>query len=431
MPFISRSASSLPWLLAMGMRPAILIALPLLLATPSLAQEQGGSDPVFTLPRTSQPPADPSRQGPELDVFRGAPVTPPASTPVITPPPPVVAQPQPQPAAPAQPQRPTTTAPRPAPAEPATPARESESSRPALQPKAPQSPAPQSLAPRPAPAEPAAPQAAPAPAPTTPAAEPPLSAPADASSWGWIAGSIALLAAIVAAAWLFLRRRPEEQEPFIEEQESAPTPPPSAPRPASAKPTPAPPTPQPKAPPPVPAAPTAERPWIDLTLEVRSARLSLMGATIGYALTLHNRGKRSADDILIRTFMANADTNQQAQLQQFFAGAIGLPAHSAVSLAPGQSHSLTGELRLLPDQIAPVQMGDRALLIPLVAFDAQYRWSDEPDGAPVGSGRTGRAFIVGQEKTPPADRLAPFRVDQGPRQFRTPGSRATALELAS
>ena len=227
-----------------------------------------------------------------------------------------------------------------------------------------------------------------------------------------------MLAAIVAAAWLFLRRRPEEeQQPFAEEQKSAPTP--------------LPPTPQPKVPPAAPAAATAERPWIDLTLEVRSARLSLMGATIGYTLTLHNRGERSADDILIRTFMANADTNQQAQLQQFFAGASGLPAHSAASLAPGQSHSLTGELRLLPDQIAPVQMGDRALLIPLVAFDAQYRWSDEPDAAPVGSGRTGRAFIIGQEKTPPADRLAPFRVDQGPRQFRTPGSRATALELAS
>ena len=400
----------------MGMRPAILIALPLLLATPSLAQEQGGSDPVFNLPRTSQPPADPSRQGPELDVFRGAPVTPPASTPVITPPPPVVAQPQP--AAPTQPQRPVTTAPRPAPAEPTAPAREPESNSPAPQPSTPQSPAPQSLAPQPAPAEPAAPQAAPAPTPAAPASEPPLSAPADASSWGWIAGSIALLGAIVAAAWLFLRRRPEEeQQHFIEEQKSAPTP--------------LPPTPQPKAPPAAPAAATAERPWIDLTLEVRSARLSLMGATIGYTLTLHNRGERSADDILIRTFMANADANQQAQLQLFFAGAVGLPAHSAVSLTPGQRLSLTGELRLLPDQIAPVQMGDRALLIPLIAFDAQYRWSDEPEGTPVGSGRTGRAFIVGQEKTPPADRLAPFRVDQGPRQFRTPGSRATALELAS
>jgi hypothetical protein len=156
-----------------------------------------------------------------------------------------------------------------------------------------------------------------------------------------------------------------------------------------------------------------------------------MGATINYSLTLHNRGSRSAEDILIRTLISNADTSQQATLQQFFAGATGLPAHSAVSIAPGESQTLTGELRLLPDQIAPVQMGDRALLIPLVAFDAQYRWADDASGSPTGAGRTGRAFIVGQEKSPPADRLAPFRVDQGPRQFRTPGSRATALELAS
>ncbi len=422
----------------MGMRPAVFTALPLLLATPSLAQEQGGGDPVFNLPRTSQPPPDPTRQGPELDVFRGAPVTPPASTPVITPPPPVVAQPQPQPATPAQPQRPVTASPRPAPAEPAPSARAPEGSGTAPPPSAEQPPATQPLSPQPAPAEPAAPQAAPAPTPAAPANEPPLSPPDASSSLGWIAGAIALLAAALVAAWLFLRRRPEEAQQPYEEPEAAPPPPavkpvpvPPASQPAAAKPDPVPPAPQPKAPAPAPAATTAERPWIDLTLEVRSARLSLMGATIGYTLTLHNRGQRGADDILVRTFIANADVNQQAQLQQFFAGAVGLPAHSAVSLAPGQGHSLTGELRLLPDQIAPVQMGDRALLIPLIAFDAQYRWSDEPDAAPVGSGRTGRAFIVGQEKTPPADRLAPFRLDQGPRQFRTPGSRATALELAS
>lgn len=165
-------------------------------------------------------------------------------------------------------------------------------------------------------------------------------------------------------------------------------------------------------------------------MEVRGARLSLMGATITYVLTLHNRGQRPAEDLLIRTLIANADTGQQAMLQQFFAGAVGLPTHSVVSVAPGESHSLTGELRLLPDQIAPVQMGGRALLIPLVAFDAQYRWVDE-SGEAIGAGRTGGAFIVGQEKSPPADRLAPFRLDLGPRQYPTPGSRATALTLAS
>lgn len=164
-------------------------------------------------------------------------------------------------------------------------------------------------------------------------------------------------------------------------------------------------------------------------MDVRSARLSLMGATINYVLTLHNRGSRPAEDLLIRSLITNADAGQQPLLQQFFAGSVGLPIHSVVSVAPGERQSLIGELRLLPDQIAPVQMDGRALLVPLVAFDAQYRWNE--DGNPVGTGRTGRAFIVGQEQSPPADRLAPFRLDLGPRQYRTPGSRATALELAS
>jgi hypothetical protein len=253
---------------------------------------------------------------------------------------------------------------------------------------------------------------------------------------------MALLAAL--AAWLFFRRRRDDtlaeeslvEEPLAEQPAVTPTPPrpapPARPPAPAAKPQlkPAAPVPTPAAP---PAAATAatDRPWLDLSLEVRNARLSLMGATIGYSLTLHNRGSHAADDILIRTLIANADTRQQAMLQQFFAGAAGMPAHSAVSIAPGESHCVTGELRLLPDQIAPVQMGDRALLIPLVAFDAQYRWANDASAAPTGTGRTGRAYIVGQEKTPPADRLAPFRMDQGPRQFRSPGSRATALELAS
>lgn len=163
-------------------------------------------------------------------------------------------------------------------------------------------------------------------------------------------------------------------------------------------------------------------------MEVRGARLSLMGATIDYILTLRNRGNRAADDLLVRTLIANADAHQQQTLQQFFAGTLGLPSHSVVSVAPGESHRLTSQLRLLPDQIAPVQMGERSLLIPLVAFDVQYRWNGADRD---GHGRSARAFIVGQEKSPPADRLAPFRLDMGPRQFRTPGSRATALELAS
>lgn len=394
----------------MGFRFSLLFATPLMLATSALAQQENAADPVFNLPRTTQPQTtNPNRQGPELDVFRGAPATvtpPPIVAPTIQVPPAVIPTPQPAPQQPqqrrpAEPQR----APRPAPQSQTPP----ESAAPSEPPSAPAAVENQALPPADNGAVPA-PQAAP----LAPAEEP-------AANWPWIAAAAGVALLIGAFLWL-RRRKPEEVEEAYYEPE--PAPPPPAPRPAQPKAAPVPP-PAPAKPEPAPAA--TDRPWLDLAMDVQAARLTLMGATIGYMLTLHNRGTQTAEDILVRSLIANADAQQQALFQQFFAGETGLPVHSIVSIAPGETQKLTGEMRLNAQEIAAVQMGQRALLIPLIAFDAQYRWTGDSEGI----GRTGRAFIVGEEQSPPVERLSPFRLDLGPRQYRTPGSRATALSLAS
>lgn len=164
-----------------------------------------------------------------------------------------------------------------------------------------------------------------------------------------------------------------------------------------------------------------------MDLAIGQARYSLMGVTIAYTLLLHNRGTQDAQDILVRGVVGNAGPAQQALLEAFFTGQIGFPLHSSVSIAPGDTLRLSGELRLGRDEIVPVEMGQRSLLIPIAAFDTSYRWGAEDEATdPQGSGRTARAFIVGQEQEPPADRLAPFRLDQGPRQYRRPAARAAA-----
>lgn len=404
------SLELMPWLPPMGFRFSLLFAAPLLLAAPAFAQQDNATEPVFNLPRTGQPPADTNKQGPELDVFRGAPTTatpPPVVTPTIQVPPAVTpAQPAPQqperrPATPPTAQRtpePTPRAETPAPSVTPTPSEPA----PALQAPIPQTTENQT---RP----PADNGAAPAPetVPLAPAQE-------QGFNWLWIATAAAVAALIAAFLWL-RRRKPEEVEEPAYEAES----PPPAPRPAPPKPAPTPSKPA-----------TTDRPWLDLGMEVQAARLTLMGATIGYTLTLHNRGTRAAEDILVRSLIANADAKQQAVFQQFFAGETGLPVHSIVSIAPGETQKLSGEMRLGAQDIAAIPMGQRALLIPLIGFDAQYRWTGETE-TPAGSGRTGSAFIVGEEQSPPVERLSPFRLDLGPRQYRTPGSRATALSLSS
>lgn len=265
-------------------------------------------------------------------------------------------------------------------------------------------------------------------------AEPAPETEAQGLSWPWIAAAIAALAVI--AGFLLMRRRRAAADV---DAVPASAPPPAAPRPAPAPvappapapaPAPAPipaPTPAP-APEPVAAAPASDagdRPWIDLGLDISLARSSLIGVTIGYTLLLHNRGDRPARDIMVRGILGNAGAQQDALLRHFFGGETGMPLHSIVSIAPGETVRMTNELRLAQDEIVPVTMGERSLLVPIAAFDAHYRWGEDEE-APEGTGRTGRAFIVGQEQDPPAERLSPFRLDQGPRQFRRPAARAAA-----
>ncbi len=407
-------------------------ALPLLAVTPALAQQATGSDPVVNLQRAAPPPPadDPRRQGPELDVFRGTATPTPTPTPSL---PPIVAPtvtPAPTQRAPATPPAPASQRPAPTPAPtrtetPRTTPAPTPAERPAARDATPAQPSP-----APALAEPdnaanavetPPPAALSAPEPVTAdnsvtTAEPAPASEAQGLSWPWIAAAIAALAVI--AGFLLMRRRRA-----AEDVDAAPAsaPPPPAPAPAPA-PTPAP------APEPVASAPASDagdRPWIDLGLDISLARSSLIGVTIGYMLLLHNRGDRPARDIMVRGILGNAGAQQDALLRHFFGGETGMPLHSIVSIAPGETVRMTNELRLAQDEIVPVTMGERSLLVPIAAFDAHYRWGEDEE-APEGTGRTGRAFIVGQEQDPPAERLSPFRLDQGPRQFRRPAARAAA-----
>lgn len=163
-----------------------------------------------------------------------------------------------------------------------------------------------------------------------------------------------------------------------------------------------------------------------MDMVVTQARYAMMGVTIAYDLLLHNHGEQPAHDLLVRGVIGNAGAQQQALLDAFFTGQSGLPVHSAVTIASGETTRLSGELRLSPDQFVPVAMGQRSLLIPLIAFDAAYRWGTEGEDAQDRQGRTARAFIVGQDQEPPQDRLAPFRLDQGARHYRRAAARAVA-----
>lgn len=392
----------------MGFRSIFSCAVLLAAVSPAaLAQESEATPPpVFSLPGNRQP-AQPDRQGPEIDVFR-APATPDATPPPIEPP--AV--------------QPTITAPPPA---PPTAAPDRAAPRPRSVQPAPSAPAAPPPTPEPAPTPPAAasPEAAPATHPVPMAAPDSPTPPKTSAPWGWIAAALALLAAL-AGGLLWCRRSPAAQAdatladarladaPGVDplDDTTATATPESGPVHSPVTLTPVPPPPA-----------TGPRPRLALDVRIEAARLTFTGASIGYWLYLRNDGDARAEDIMIHALLANADARQQDTLDRFFAGQDGSVLHSVVAIAPGDTTSLTGELRLSHDAIVPVELGDRTLLIPLIAFDVHYRW----DAAQ--RGRSGGAWIVGQEQEPPAPRLAPLRMDQGPRQFRRPGCRATGITI--
>jgi hypothetical protein len=260
---------------------------------------------------------------------------------------------------------------------------------------------PVEVAPRPRPTLPAPvvrpPRQAPSPAPVAPA---PQGSP-------WLVAGLVLLAGAL-AAWLFLRRRRGEA-PALRPVEAQPPVRPKAPAPS----------PRPLAQPP---APPTERARVVATLELRAARLTLAGCTVGYALTLRNDGAVAAEDVLVRGLLTGADATQQAVLERFLAREAGYVLHSVPLLGVGESHWLTGELRIDAAAIAAVRMGSRDVLVPLMAFDADYRWE-------AGAGRTVGGWIVGQEQDPPTDRLSPLPLDRGMKPYRDIGCRPTALDL--
>jgi hypothetical protein len=406
----------------MGTRLSIIIAILLAsLSALALAQQNNEAAPTFNLGRPSPSPStQPQRQGPEIDVFRPSPdadvTVPPPVAPTVAPAPVTVPpqRPQTRPAARRpDPTNPTGRDPEPRPVTPApaapAPVTTQQPSRTSTQTPPPAEPAPIQAAPTP-------PDPMPAPAPTSTITPPPAR---QSFPWPWIGGGAALLIAIVALAWA-RRRRLHVQEAETRPAEAVPEPVPT-PTPPARKPMP-------------PAAPvTVARPQIRIRLAVESARFTLLGASIAYRLTLDNEGAAPAQDILVHALIGNAesgaDAGQQALLQQFFGGQSGSPLHSLPAIASGESQVLIGELRLAADAIVPIEIGKRALLIPLIAFDVHYRWEGEQQT--LGGGRTGGAFIVGQEQDPPGERLSPFRLDLGSRQYRGATSRPTALSFTS
>lgn len=155
------------------------------------------------------------------------------------------------------------------------------------------------------------------------------------------------------------------------------------------------------------------RPWLDLELAPARLILTEEGIAIECQAALYNNGAAPARDVRIDARIVNAGATQDQDLEAYFAYPEARNAAASV-IEPLNSATLPLTVRLPLDQLRMFQAADRQFFIPLVAINVSYR-----------GGQTSAAWLIGRDNN--SEKLAPFRVDLGARQFR--GLAARRLQL--
>jgi hypothetical protein len=234
-----------------------------------------------------------------------------------------------------------------------------------------------------------------------------------------------LLAALVigaAAAFLLWRNRSREAyagaarfDAFSPTPAPAPpvrTPPPAAPRAAPRAATPR----------PAPANPTGVvstrlRPWIDLSFVPLRCVVEDERVTFEFDLDMYNSGSRPARDVLVEASMFNAGESQDQEIGAFFANPVA-QGERIPEILPLKHVAVRTAVVAERSQMRVFEAAGRQVFVPLIAFNALYRWSDSES-------QTSAAYLLGRNTS--GEKMAPFRADLGPRVF--PGVGARALHI--
>ena len=271
--------------------------------------------------------------------------------------------------------------------------------------------------------------------PATPTLAPP-SGEQQPVPWAWM---LAGIVAALGAGFVFWRRkqagiaRYASGDHGISElvaQPAARVPPP----PPLRRPQPAP----PRAPQPAPPHPAVARAPAEPSLGIVSTRLrpklafelrpiraetdADSGAAVLFDVIVTNSGSAPARDVLVEAQLINAGPRQDEEIGRFFRDPVGQGERLAM-IPPMGRISIKTRLTISAEQMRPIVLEGRRLFVPLIAFNALYRWSGGED-------QDSASFLVGRGNDDTA-RMAPFRLDQGARSWTGLGARPHSLGLGS
>ena len=232
-------------------------------------------------------------------------------------------------------------------------------------------------------------------------------------------GALALLGGLF-AFWRYRTRREEGEQDFQPILEAEPAPAAALPEPAIA--------PEPLAAAPVAAASDVPgivlRPWLELDFKPARATATDGGASVQYQATIRNVGNAPARNVRLAASMFNSGSEIQSEVANFFAMGVDTPDGAPLTILPRTEISLSSVVTMAREDMREVKVQGRSLFIPTVAFNLLYDWGRDK------TGQTCSAHVVGREPETPSAKMAPFRLDLGPRVYRSVGQRPSALARA-
>ena len=169
---------------------------------------------------------------------------------------------------------------------------------------------------------------------------------------------------------------------------------------------------------PVIAASSQRATLADIRLNADALKLtrSMAFATLDYQVTLLNRARSAAQDMVLSADLVTAHGDAPMESQIASADQPLEQRHTFVRIAPGQTVRHEGKLQIPLGEARIIRQGSAAMMVPLlrVRLDAGGDTAEAP---------IVKTFVIGQG-IPGGGKVAPFRLDDGPRSYSPVAARA-------
>ncbi|MEO7601894.1 MAG: hypothetical protein ABIS39_01320 [Sphingomicrobium sp.] len=154
---------------------------------------------------------------------------------------------------------------------------------------------------------------------------------------------------------------------------------------------------------------TRLRPWIELGFHASRCTVEDDKVTIEFEIEMSNSGNAPARAVLVEARLVNAGPAQDSEIDQFFSNPVG-KGERIDTIAPLKNVRIKSRIVTPRENVQVYDVGGRKVFVPLIAFNILYGWSR-------GNGQTSASYLVGRDTK--SDKMAPFRLDLGPRLFRS------------